>query len=561
LIEATAHRFTGRSERRWRQRIRSVFPFAVVAIIYGIVAGHQIELPGVYMDAVNPDYLAVRILNWNRHPFAPWIIPGTDLFDHFPVLVSLYHGMQQLYLALPVFWLLGTTVTSLRVAHALFALGILAAMYALLIRSKMDRWWAAAICAALVLDPGFVYSFRTQSYITVAPVAWLLLSVDSLRQRASTMPAKRTRWLGLSGLFFGLSIYGYFVYAFYVPALAIAVITWRAKDEPSDVGDAVRGLAYWGAGILCGCGFYVLGYGLLAKDQSGLHGLVSYVMQYQEGIGAFSAHQPLSDRMFSAWHFVESIFHNWWNTALMFGDYTPVPGAYLKTAILLGLPVLLWIAAETRRRSTPLLRLVLGLEVSFFAGALVFGNRLGGHHFASLLPLSYVALAFGLWTAADVRRTREPIPRNVFAGVIAFTLLSINIAGELRESDQLRATHGVGLYSDAINHLADDLLKSGQKDLVFVPDWGLFMPVAFLTGGHVALVTDAIYELARSALCQNRTVAVALINGDREARYAEWRNELGVAPDAISDYRQFDGKVVFQLATFRRKSTTPACAA
>jgi hypothetical protein len=36
---------------------------ALVAAIYAAVASWHIDLPGVYMDEVNPDYLAVKLLN------------------------------------------------------------------------------------------------------------------------------------------------------------------------------------------------------------------------------------------------------------------------------------------------------------------------------------------------------------------------------------------------------------------------------------------------------------------------------------------------------------------
>jgi hypothetical protein len=545
---------------RWRNRIASLLPFAIVALVYAAVASYQIQLPGLYMDAVDPDYLAVRILNWHRNPFVPWVLPGNDLFGHFPVLTSLYYGIQQLYLPLPVFWLLGTTVTSLRVAHALFALFILATLYVLLVKGTTNRWWTAGICTALALDPGFVFAFRTQSYITMAPVAWLLLSVSCLQQRAKASPPAALRLLTMSGFFFGLSVFGYFVYAFYSPPLAIVAIVWRSHRERRDVRAMVLNLASWCVGVLAGCVGYVFGYSLLAESQGGFRGLLTFTLQYQQNVGAFSAHQSLWGRLLSAWQFIESVFYNWWHNALMFGDYTPIPGAAWKTALLLGLPLLLWAIAESRQRAVPLLRVVLALELSFFLVALVFGDRLGGHHFVSLLPLSYAALALAVQAIATAARQPVTAAGNALAWVIVVLLLSINLAGEKRESDQLRATHGIGLYSDAINHLAADLLKSGQQNVVFLPDWGLFMPVAFLTGGNVDLVTDEDYALARQTLCKDRPVAVALIKEDRRARFSRWRTELGVAPTSLIDYRQFDGKVVFQLATFTRASPTSECA-
>src|SRR5439155_25651749 len=133
------------------------------------------------MDTVNPDYLVVQILNRNHADVVHWALRGNLIFGaRAPVLIQLYHGSQQFWLGLPFFWLFGTTVTGLRLTHAMFALGVLAAMYAFLGRSGMKPWQAALACATLAIDPAFSYAFRTQSYITLAPGAWLFLSLYAL---------------------------------------------------------------------------------------------------------------------------------------------------------------------------------------------------------------------------------------------------------------------------------------------------------------------------------------------------------------------------------------------
>ena len=98
--------------------------FAVVALRAGRrglcrVALQQITLPGVYMDAVNPDYCAAGVLNPPSRGDRRGCCPGT-ICSRFPVLISFYHGAQQFWLGLPFFWLFGTSVTGLRLTHAMF---------------------------------------------------------------------------------------------------------------------------------------------------------------------------------------------------------------------------------------------------------------------------------------------------------------------------------------------------------------------------------------------------------------------------------------------------------
>ena len=46
-----------------------------------------------------------------RHePVLPWLLPGNYLDGRVPLLISFYHGSQQIWLGLPFFWLFGTAV-------------------------------------------------------------------------------------------------------------------------------------------------------------------------------------------------------------------------------------------------------------------------------------------------------------------------------------------------------------------------------------------------------------------------------------------------------------------
>jgi hypothetical protein len=170
--------------------------FALAAAVYALVAAWQIDLPGVYMDEVNPDYLVVKLLNPGHAPIPGWVLPGNYLLgERVPWLVQLYHGSQTFWLGLPLFALFGTTVEGLRLTHAAFGAGVLAALYWLLLCARLAPWQAALACGALALDPSFSYAFRTQSYITLAADAWLLLAAACLL-RAARGEHRRARFSG-----------------------------------------------------------------------------------------------------------------------------------------------------------------------------------------------------------------------------------------------------------------------------------------------------------------------------------------------------------------------------
>ena len=540
------------SPRRW-------WAFAAVVVTYAVVAAWQIELPGVYMDAVNPDYLVVKILNPNAQPITAWVLSANYLDNlRLPVLIALYHGSLQFWLGLPLFWLFGTDVVGLRLTHAVFALAVLASAFALLTRAGLKPWFAALACIALALDPAFSYAFRTQSYITLAASAWLLFGLAAVMRAAAAETSHRYVWWFVGGVLYGIAIFGYFIYAFFFPAIAYAV--WRGRRRQ---GDAVASAGFapmlaWGSGLVFGLAGYWLGYGLIIYERGGFAGFWQFVIEQQSTLGAFKSSMPIGGRLVHAWEMVESVIHNWWHYTLMFGDVALVPGASVKTLLLVLLPLSLWGYAEWKGRATPVLRVLVAMFISFFAIALIFGNRLGGHHFIALLPVLYLTLAVGGRDAID---TGAGTLWNFTLALPLLALVGLNVGGQVMVGQQLAATRGVGLYSDAINRLAADLNALERKPFVYFPDWGLAMPVAFLTRGTVGMDSIEDYAAARRMLCSGRDVAVAVIDADRRARIAAWQQRLQWAAPTIVEYRQGNGTVVFELATFRGQNSAAACSA
>ena len=173
--------------------------------------------------------------------------------------------------------------------------------------------------------------------------------------------------------------------------------------------------------------------------------------------------------------------------------------------------------------------------ISFTAISLFFGNRLGGHHFVALLPIFYAALATG---TASLLRPVKDATANAIAWAPLLVLVAINVTGQAAESRQLVATRGVGLMSDAINRFAADINARARKPWFFFPDWGVALPVAFLTRGTVGMTAGDDPASARSMLCEGRDVAVALISGDRVARRDDWTRRIAWNAPEVASYRQ-----------------------
>ena len=136
----------------------------------------QFDLPALYFDAVNPDYLVLRLISTPKNTPVS-LVPGNLVLNVFPVLIQIYHGALPFYLGAPFYLLFGTGMFGVRVAHGAFGLAVIAALAFAMRAMKMNPVVAGFALVALALDPGFVYAFRTQFYITVLPLALVFIAL------------------------------------------------------------------------------------------------------------------------------------------------------------------------------------------------------------------------------------------------------------------------------------------------------------------------------------------------------------------------------------------------
>ena len=568
-MSATIGRSSPSTKRSPRALLTGLSLLSIWLLFACVVAWH-IELPGLYMDAVNPDYLVIDVLHGHTDASPIWILPGNFIGSHFPLLTSIYHGTLQVWLAAPLVGMFGPSVASLRASQAVAGAAILAGIFFLLRRRRpVLSWWLAWLPAAtLALDPVFVYAFRTQLYITLSPVALLFAAILAAERALPSTPLPdqggarpyKPAWLVLSGLCYGLALFGYFVYSFFAPALLIGMIIACKRIDPNFGWVRTDRVLLWTAlGAVIGTAGFAVGYLRIMQDQNGTGGFVAWFSGYQHAIGAFETHTSLAATASYFATLVWRVFSNHWQHSLMFHDGKPEPFSVLKLLLLLGLPLAIWIWCEVRRVQAWRLRLIVGLIACFPIVALAFGDRLSGHHFVALLPLGYLALGTGFAELATIYPGRPPIKIVVVA--VWVVLSAINLVGLHSTGTELLRTHGRGLFSDAINHYASDAIaqeNSGNKQHVYLPDWGLFMPFHFLTDGRIRHSTDLNVNTMHDELCRGQNITVALITGDVAARFSELASQLSWTPPKERRYLDHEGHEVFTVGVFDASARGPA---
>jgi hypothetical protein len=518
----------------------------LLLLLQGSVA--DINLPGLYMDAVNPDYIIVRLLNWNPHIFA-WVLPGTCIFNIFPT-IQLYYGSLPYYIGMPVYILLGTGVTAVRIANFIFAALVLSSAAVFLQAFRVRPLIAGFALAALALDPGFLFSFRTQFYITLLPIALVLVSVSCVENGGVSLPRRMS---AVAGLLIGLSIYGYFIYLFLAPAAAAHL--WR-NVRPS--ADRRSQLACWFAGFALGVSPYPLGFALMFFATGGLQGFERFLTDSLQNLSVESSKlSPWQSLQYFVRHVDGMTRFDGPSQMMLKESYLPF-FKNTKHGLLLIIPIIYLIASFFFGRDRAGIRLIsmffLGMAFLF----VIFGDRLWAHHVALTLPLLYLSLALAI---EYLGKARPFVGRATWALTLPLLILAIgNAIDRQRLMLDLERTGGVGLASDAIERFAQDSLSNPDPTFAFFPDWGIFMPFEMVTGGRISLVADFSPDAARRKLCQGSDALLAIVNDKGVERLAPWIDAVGWGSPEVVVYRQRDDAPVLTSVRWRASAPThPAC--
>lgn len=509
--------------------------FLIALVIYFIGILRNVELPGLYMDAINPDYLAALWLNPGiSNP--TWQIP----YEGIPILGGLYHGMQTAYLGLLTYGTLGTSVTSARITHALFGAVIILITWLIFKRLSNKDSLALIIVLALATDMSFLGSFRTQSYIILSGQGWILLSFYLLQQ--ANHYKELCKWpVVTSGIAAGLSVYGYFVFLFFIPPL----VAYTAFGK--GYGCKSKWIFLWGSGFFIGLLPYLIGYLELIFALGGIKQFMLWMQNAVHGLKPLEGSSTYKDGFQDVLRFASLALSGIGNEKLIFG--IPISSQFitLRSALFIVSTAICTLGAfiELKRNkyNAYFLITLVALPISFLLISAWFGSRLGVHHFTVFVALAYLMIGAAVWWLSTIATKYRIVVSNV-ASVFLLTLICLNIAQQNRVQQLLEATGGRGMTTDAITTLSSEALRHKDGATWFFPEWGFFMPFVFLTGNQVPYETEL----------SERTLNKHPLSG-LEARVAFW--DVG----DMHKYRSIlenNGFSLIQLHQMDRRDGSPA---
>ena len=520
-----------------------------------------IELPGLFHDAINPDYIAARVINPQTH-----YNPGGALFyAWFPMLGNLYHGVQNYYFELPIFWFFGLNIVSARIGQALFGAVIVLLLYVVSVRTTGNRFVSFIAAIGLASDIAFLASFRTQFAIILGGEAWLFGALCLLPLKKIPEKNLKINCL-LSGICFGLAAYGYFVFLFFLPGFLWLILCNREIDTWLAV-------KYWILGIIIGLLTYVLGYVQLLVIFGKIKLGIEWLNQAVFSMGILSSTMSLWDKFANAFDLLTKALNNIGNVAMIFPDTKAYEDliqigftvkakiVFMYSAFVLGTLFALGSLAKRKVPDVPANQM-LALPVSYFFIAALLGTRLWVHHFSVFVPLFYLMCAIVANEVYQLVKPRlvgiMPVQAEISISVMVAVLLFFNFQQQQSFFNHLENTGGSGKATNALTQLAEEALTAQGKEIYFFPEWGFFPSFNLLTGNRipyeVEFDTVKIQQFAESG----RDIRVLFWKDTDSGKYLSILKHEGIEEASMRTFYRRDGMPAFyMLSAAYPKRLTP----
>ncbi len=465
--------------------------FITLSLVY-------IEYPGMFLDAVNPEYMGLHLFHSDNVPVWAYsdnvlatLIEGTKEYSHLPLLNSLYGTCFEAYAALIWGVLFGYGVFALRTLHIVYLLLALIGIY-LLVKCVASTKLALLGVLLLSLDPTFLFSSRTQYYIQFFPcIFWafgLFLLLDSFDKDESS---KKIFW---SAVLLGLSACCYFIFAFYFLAIfMVCIIIWKMLQK----------------GVLNNCKKMILGFLLgyipfiyahisiiITQGVDGwigaLKGLETYGITQGQSASFFERGAHILQEMLS--------ISGGSNIISMMTGKT-IGSLYGQTIFILYITcfVLSIIIVKKKNRIFKNAILICILDSIFLIHillAFIIGNSLGHQHFIMLLPIMYLTIILTVWECylivtgfiktSEGRRRIQVIIKLVICVCIMISGIKVGTGYFF-----IKETKGIGYYSEVINNISYYLESAvSDSDIIISPQWGYWMQIVCITNGEKQVWAD-----------------------------------------------------------------------
>ncbi len=471
---------------------RAMF-LALGPVVFLTLCLYQIELPGLHYDEAREAGVPAMQLVMGQ-PVETFRGSGIRIMGRvFPLMVTDYIGALNVYLLLPFFVLLGSSVFALRLMPVVFA-ALTLLLTCFLAQQLFNRRVGVIVCLLLAVNPSFIFWSRQGVFVTSITAT---IAVASLLCWLRWYQKRRDRYLYLGAYLFGLGLYAKLLFLWVIVALGATFFVLRASDLR-------KGLHLWttsrsvyrrlSVALLC----FLLGIFPLIIYNLQTRGTFLTLTENLSSTYYGTSNLAFADNLATRLEQLKVVLnsgHLWYLGGVFTNDLYPFffVGAGLACVPL----VLLKARHEWRRVAFPFLMLAFMVLASCFTVSALWFT-----HYAILVPFLPMAIAGALdllvrYLVPSGNRQggsyiRRHIPELVMAVVVAVLAVS-DLRVDLNYHQALARSGGYAAHSDASYELARYLQERGVASPLAM-DWGIDAPVQFLTSGAVNPIEIFGYE-------------------------------------------------------------------
>ena len=519
-----------------RSALHDAALLALPLLVYLLLAGYQLRLPGLHNDEAQEAGLQA----WQLASGAP-----VDAFRNsglgprqFPLMVQDYIGAGFVYLAAPFAWLLGPGTLSVRVPALVVGGAILLATYGCL-ASIADNRTALVGVALLAVQPSFV--FWTRQGVLVASLSILCAA---LVLWAASSWGRNGGWqrAALLGLTAGFGLYAKLLFVWVLFGMMLAGLLLNAPLVLQPARSFWPRRPHWQeaagllAGFAAGCAPLII-YNLLSGGT--LLSLQSNTAVSYYGVDNSALVSNLATRFAQLRAVVGGRDHLSYLGGTLTNPLWDL--ALLLSAVLIGFQ-------PERGPRAMLLVMLFGFIATVFTVSGLFP-----HHLALFTPIwiSIVALGLGrlLWRHDAL---------SVVAGLILVPLFLRDVQMDFGYHRLLTRSGGRAAHSDAIERLAATLTELNPP-AVAAMDWGFSPQVRLLTADRIhpqeifGYEWDSNAEFAqrlRPLLQATGTLFVFHVNDavfDRRPAFEALAKSMGYGWSRVQLVRRRDGNPIYEI--------------
>lgn len=500
-----------------------VLIFIVVSILYPIIRLGNV--PGIYLDAINPDYAATQIL-WPAERSVRWMAA-------WPWLAQLYHGnLTILPTLISLLITKNTSVMQLHIVNGIMASICIMQVYYIMKLQKCRLFSRLCMVVLGVTLPTVFLTTMTQYYIELCGTMFSLTAVIFFILWENNQ--KNEKLCTLSYLFLGVAFYGYFNFLFFLPSLLFATYVLNPIDR---IRRIIKGML----AFFAGCGGYFIGYSqiVLCRWVAGkrLFAMMCCVILAFYGIiyicyRAFcSESKEAQKRVFLACVIVLCVWCvivvpviieaakglDVQGTKGSFFQRIELIVKYLKEAnsgtraekniyrmsvaqmadipLAMYIMVTVFVTGILFRRKVPFIKWSwpLGVITLYSICAIVLATRMQVQHFIPTIFLFLMLLGFQIerYIYIYISSRWKNVIKIALIGIVV-VVVCLNTFNTYRITMKIKETGGKHYYSNQINELAyeaNENLNDGKKELYVFKEWGFIFGFNYLTKNQIEIMT------------------------------------------------------------------------